>query len=183
MHHVCDAESLWQNGKCERQSGWVKEEIEIELSSPDREVRSVHELEWRIIGMVAAKNRHFVRGGYRPYQMVFGENPRAPRELRSDGSINRVAVRSFAPRCSLRATGTGSSSRTSGCHVAPVDGVVGQPSVCRRDLGDSWQVGRPRPRGLAESGTRCLSSSALASGRPRSTSSGTPPAARPWAWI
>jgi len=33
LEHVIDADSPWQNGRCERHGGWVKERLEAELST------------------------------------------------------------------------------------------------------------------------------------------------------
>ncbi len=41
-------------------------------------ISSLAELEWLIAEVVAAKNRFFHRGGFSPFQLVFGENPRLP---------------------------------------------------------------------------------------------------------
>ena len=41
---------------------------------------------------VSSKNRYFHRGGFSPYQLVIGENPRLPKELLSDEAIDEVGL-------------------------------------------------------------------------------------------
>eukprot|EP00974_Lingulodinium_polyedra_P053475 5137830-Lingulodinium_polyedra.AAC.1 len=56
----------------------------------DVEPRSVAELETLLCEAQSAKNRHYHRGGFSPYQLVFGENPRLPRALLSDEAVDDV---------------------------------------------------------------------------------------------
>ena len=74
--HVCDANSPWQNGRCERHGGWIKESME--KAGQDLDLRSLAELDELLCQTVSAKNRFFHRGGFSPYQLVFGENPAFP---------------------------------------------------------------------------------------------------------
>ena len=64
FHHVCDATSPWQNGKCERHGGLVKEALA--KAAREAEPRTARELEHLLHETLAAKNRYFHRGGFSP---------------------------------------------------------------------------------------------------------------------
>ena len=84
LQSVTDQESPWQNGRVERHGLWVKERMEMEISSAGSVVSNVNELEALVIELVSCKNCWFSRGGYSPAQLVYGKNPRLPAELLSD---------------------------------------------------------------------------------------------------
>ena len=81
MHVVTDTASPWQNGRAERHGGWIKHKIEEELQSGQSVVTTEEDLDLLVLCLVANKNRYFHRGGYSPYQLTFGLNPRLPQEL------------------------------------------------------------------------------------------------------
>ena len=54
--------------------------------------QSISELETALAEAVASKNRFYHRGGYSPYQLVLGENPRLPQCLLSDEALDEVAL-------------------------------------------------------------------------------------------
>eukprot|EP00435_Cladocopium_sp_Y103_P028304 s1227_g7.t1 len=81
---VCDAAAPWQNGRCERHGSWAKQRVEDDLQSGQASIESSAELEDLMTMMVNFKNKYFHRGGYSPYQLVFGINPRLPADLLSD---------------------------------------------------------------------------------------------------
>ena len=84
LQNVTDQESPWQNGRVERHGLWVKERMEMEISSAGSVVSNVNDLEALVIELVSCKNCWFSRGGYSPAQLVYGKNPRLPAELLSD---------------------------------------------------------------------------------------------------
>ena len=84
MQIICDAASPWQNGRVERHGGWIKEKAEAELSSGNNFIMSAEDLEEMLIYLVCHKNRWFSRGGFSPYQLVFGVNPSIPSDLLGD---------------------------------------------------------------------------------------------------
>ncbi len=92
MQVVTDAASPWQNGRAERHGGWVKTRLEQEIQSGECVVQSVSELEQLVISLVSHKNRWYHRGGFSPYQLTFGANPRIPLELLSDDSLQEPAI-------------------------------------------------------------------------------------------
>ena len=77
FQHICDAYSPWRNGRCERHGGWIKEVVS--KTAREMEPKSREEMESIIHEAVSSKNRHFHRGGFSPYQLVIGENPRLPK--------------------------------------------------------------------------------------------------------
>ena len=81
---VSDAYSPWQNSKAERHGGWVKSKLELELQSGQAVVSTLQEMDLLVTSLVSHKNRWFHRGGFSPYQLTFGCNPRVPMELLSD---------------------------------------------------------------------------------------------------
>lgn len=81
---VIDGAAPWQNGKTERHGSWLKTRLEEELQSGQTIVQSSIEPETLAQLVTSHKNRWFHRGGYSPYQLVFGVNPRVPLELLSD---------------------------------------------------------------------------------------------------
>ena len=82
-----DAQSPWQNGRAERHGGWVKEKLESELQSGQALPQTKEEFDLLVTSLVSHKNRWFHRGGYSPYQLTFGCNPRIPMELLSDDGL------------------------------------------------------------------------------------------------
>ncbi len=90
FQHICDAYSPWQNGRCERHGGWIKEVVS--KTARETEPKSREEMESIIHEAVSSKNRYFHRGGFSPYQLVIGENPRLPKELLSDEAIDEVGL-------------------------------------------------------------------------------------------
>jgi IS30 family transposase len=52
-HHVCDADSPWQNGRVERHGGWVKERVRAELETGAALPASLQELDDLIFELVA----------------------------------------------------------------------------------------------------------------------------------
>jgi len=88
---ITDGASPWQNAKAERHGGWVKDRAEEELQSGSSVVSSPEDLSELITEVVTAKNQHFSVGGYSPFQMVFGVNPRLPLDLLSEDSLQEVA--------------------------------------------------------------------------------------------
>ena len=90
LQQVTDAYSPWQNGRCERHGAWNKDILEAAIAS--RCISSLSELELLSHEVAAAKNRYLHRGGFSPYQLVFGQNPRLPNELLSDDGIDVVGT-------------------------------------------------------------------------------------------
>eukprot|EP00959_Pyramimonas_sp_CCMP1952_P201103 4205678-Pyramimonas_sp.AAC.1 len=68
-HHVCDADSPWQNGRVERHGGWVKERVRSELEAGSFVPETIEELDDLITELVAHKNRFWHRGGFSPLQL------------------------------------------------------------------------------------------------------------------
>lgn len=89
---ISDASSPWQNGRAERHGGWIKTRIEQEIQSGQSIVQSAKELEMLIVSLVSHKNRWFHRGGFSPYQLTFGSNPRIPLELLGDDATHLPAI-------------------------------------------------------------------------------------------
>ena len=88
--HVTDADSPWQNGRVERHGGWVQDLLGKEIG--DKFVTTFEELELLACQVVASKNRYLHRGGFSPFQLVFGHNPRLPHDLLSDDPMDRVGL-------------------------------------------------------------------------------------------
>ena len=84
LQTVTDQESPWQNGRVERHGQWLKERLEMELTSGSTVLSDLNDLEALAIELVSTKNSWFNRGGYSPAQLVYGRNPRVPTELLSD---------------------------------------------------------------------------------------------------
>ena len=76
---VVDADAPWQNGKCERHGGLVKDLLAKGLET--EVVFTPDDLEDLLAEIVSLKNRRGNRGGFTPYQLVIGQNPRVPHEL------------------------------------------------------------------------------------------------------
>ena len=70
FQHVCDAYSPWQNGRCERHGGWIKEVVS--KTAREMEPKSREEMESILHEAVSSKNWYFHRGGFSPYQLVIG---------------------------------------------------------------------------------------------------------------
>ena len=90
LQHVCDAESPWQNGRCERHGGLVKDLLEKGVY--EQAISNLQDLICLSNEVVAAKNKFFHRGGFSPYQLVFGQNPHLPCELISDDPSDMVGL-------------------------------------------------------------------------------------------
>ena len=89
---MCDADSPWQNGRCERHGGWPKSKIDDELKSGDGVITTLDDLDLLIRSLVSTTNRFFHRGGYTPFQIVLGINPRMPFDLFSDEHMDVVGM-------------------------------------------------------------------------------------------
>ena len=87
LQTVTDSAAPWQNGRVERHGSWLKTRLEEEVQSGQSIIQSSAELEALAHMVVSHKNRWFHRGGYSPYQLVFGINPRVPLELLSDDQM------------------------------------------------------------------------------------------------
>ncbi len=92
LHVVSDSHSPWQNGRVERHGGWLKQRLEQEVQSGQSTVSNLEELEILVTSLVSHKNRYFHRGGYSPYQLTFGVNPRVPVELLSDDPLQAAGL-------------------------------------------------------------------------------------------
>ena len=90
FHHVTDADSPWQNGRCERHGGWMKDLLQKGVE--EGLVSTAEELDLLACEAAACKNRYFNRGGFSPYQLVFGTAPRLPHDLLADGFLDRVGA-------------------------------------------------------------------------------------------
>lgn len=84
---VIDGAAPWQNGKTERHGAWLKTRLEEEIQSGQTIIRSSQDLETLTQMITSRKNRWFHRGGFSPFQLVFGVNPRVPLELLSDDQM------------------------------------------------------------------------------------------------
>ena len=65
-----DADAPWQNGKCERHGGLVKDLLAKGLET--EVVFTPDDLEDLLAEIVSLKNRRGNRGGFTPYQLVIG---------------------------------------------------------------------------------------------------------------
>ena len=88
MQIISDSASPWQNGRVERHGGWLKERAEAEVQSGHSVLLTSEDLDALLVHLVNCKNRWFSRGGFSPYQLVFGQNPRVPVELLSDDEMS-----------------------------------------------------------------------------------------------
>eukprot|EP00959_Pyramimonas_sp_CCMP1952_P344649 7218181-Pyramimonas_sp.AAC.1 len=61
-HHVCDADSPWQNGRVERHGGWVKDRIKAEVEAGASVVSCIEDLDELLYELVSHKNRYWHRG-------------------------------------------------------------------------------------------------------------------------
>lgn len=75
LQSVTDQESPWQNGRVERHGLWVKDRMEMEISSAGSVIQSVNDLEALVIELVSCKNGWFSRGGYSPRNLCMEETP------------------------------------------------------------------------------------------------------------
>ena len=87
---VVDSDAPWQNGKCERHGGLVKDLLAKGLET--EVVFTPDDLEDLLAEIVSLKNRRGNRGGFTPYQLVIGRNPRVPHELLSDDAVDEVGM-------------------------------------------------------------------------------------------
>ena len=85
-----------QNGKCERHGGWLKEVIR--KTALDMQPSTKKQLSTVVAECCGAKNRFYHRGGYSPYQLVFGSNPRLPQNGFTTGEHPHCTT---APDCDL----------------------------------------------------------------------------------
>ena len=104
FHHVCDRQSPWQNGRCERHGGWIKEKVLQELKAGQGVVQSEADLEEFLIGLATAKNKWYHRGGFTPLQIAFGQNPRVPHELLADEELGEIGLADLHADPSLEAS-------------------------------------------------------------------------------
>ena len=91
---VVDADAPWQNGKCERHGGLVKDLLAKGLET--EVVFTPDDLEDLLAEIVSLKNRRGNRGGFTPYQLVIGQNPRVPHELLSDDAVDEVGMQELS---------------------------------------------------------------------------------------
>ena len=87
---VTDAEAPWQNGRAERRGQWIQGLLEKECES--NFIRNAEELELLSCELTAAKDRYLHRGGFSPFQLVYGHNPRLPHKLLSDDPLDRIGL-------------------------------------------------------------------------------------------
>ena len=87
---VFDSSTPWQNGKCERHGELVKDLLAQGLET--EVVFTPDDLEDLLAEIVSLKNRRGNRGGFTPYQLVIGQNPRVPHELLSDDAVDEVGM-------------------------------------------------------------------------------------------
>ena len=84
---IVDADAPWQNVKCER---LLAKGLETEVVfTPD-------DLEGLLAEIVSLKNRLGNRGGFTPYQLVIGQNPRVPHELLFDDAVDEVGMQELS---------------------------------------------------------------------------------------
>jgi len=148
---ISDAASPWQNGRCERHGAWLKEKVEGELQSGQTTVSDAEELTELVRLVASQKNRYFHRGGFSPYQLVFGCNPRIPFELlgddemldpvreevRADSFEQDTAVASFHRSVQLRQKARDLCMRNSAR-----DKVQLSSSGSRRHIQKNWAIGQ-----------------------------------------
>ena len=91
---VVDADAPWQNGKCERHGGLVKDLLAKGLET--EVVFTPDDLEDLLAEIVSLKNRRGNRGGFTPYQLVIGQNPRVPHELLPDDAVDEVVMQELS---------------------------------------------------------------------------------------
>jgi len=94
-HRVTDAESPWQNGRVERHEQWIQDLLVKALET--KSITTEAELELMAYELTSQKNRYLHRGGYSPYQLVFGSNPRLPNDLLSDDGLGLVGISDTSP--------------------------------------------------------------------------------------
>ena len=82
---IVDADAPWQNGKDLLAKGLETEVV----FTPD-------DLEDLLAEIVSLKNRRGNRGGFTPYQLVIGQNPRVPHELLSDDPVDEVGLQELS---------------------------------------------------------------------------------------
>ncbi|MDA8609482.1 hypothetical protein N9L19_01045 [bacterium] len=87
---VRGASGPWGDGRCERHGGIAKEAVAKALALVD--VESPEELAELMDASVSAKNRFYNRGGYAPYQLVFGRLPRLPQALLADDANDEAGL-------------------------------------------------------------------------------------------
>ena len=87
---IVDADAPWQNGECERHGGLDKDHLAKGLET--EVVFTPDDLEGPLAEIVSLKNRRGNRGGFTPYQLVIGQNPRVPHELLTDDPVDEVGL-------------------------------------------------------------------------------------------
>ncbi|CAK0881210.1 unnamed protein product, partial [Prorocentrum cordatum] len=101
FHRVVDSESPWGNGRAERCAGWVREILV--RASESSVVTTRAKLETLLREVVPAKHRCLRHGGYSPFQLVYGTNPRLPNDLLSgDGIRQGAAAADYARQRAIR---------------------------------------------------------------------------------
>ena len=79
--------SPWQNGRSERHGSWAEQRVEEDLQAGQATVESSAELDDLMTMLVGFKNKYFHRGGFSPFQLVFGISPRLPADLLNDDQM------------------------------------------------------------------------------------------------
>lgn len=91
--HLTHPESPWENAKAERHGGWLKQKLFNEINSGRGCLTCLEDFDECLAELCATKNRWLCRGGYTPYQLVFGEQPRLSHDLLSDDFADHMAMR------------------------------------------------------------------------------------------
>ena len=99
---IVDADAPWQNGKCERHGGLVKDLLAKGLET--EVVFTPDDLEDLLPEIVSLKNRRGNRGGFIPYQLVIGQNPKFHTSCYLTTRSTRGDARVEQRRCRLRLT-------------------------------------------------------------------------------
>ena len=91
---VVDADAPWQNGKCERHGRPVKDLLVKGLET--EVVFTPDDLEDLLEEIASLQSRRGNRGGFTPYHLVIGQNPRVPHELLSDDAVDEVEMQELS---------------------------------------------------------------------------------------
>ena len=141
---IVDADAPWQNGKCERYGGLVKDLLAKGLET--EVVFTPDDLEDLLAEIVSLKNRRGNRGRFAPYQLVIGQNPRVPHELLSDDPVDEVGLQKLSrddadldpPAKAFRQSMSDRRVRLNCIEIETI--IVGNGSMC----GEEICVGRSR---------------------------------------
>ena len=93
LQHVTIPEQPWENGKCERHGGWLKDRLDNEIQGGRCILHTLSDLGEYMASLTGAKNRWLNKGGYTPSQLVFGELPRIPGELLAEDELGNNGLR------------------------------------------------------------------------------------------